>query len=79
MTWTQSWDDVRYGSAVLLAQMTGQTQYRTDCERWLDYWTVGTNGGAAKITYTAGGLAFLNGWGSLRYTAATAFVARILQ
>ena len=77
MTWTQSWDDVRYGSAVLLAQMTGQAQYRTDCERWLDYWTVGTNGGATKITYTAGGLAFLNGWGSLRYTAATAFVALI--
>jgi aryl-phospho-beta-D-glucosidase BglC (GH1 family) len=77
MTWTQSWDDVRYGSAVLLAQMTGQAQYRTDSERWLDYWTVGTNGGATRITYTAGGLAFLNGWGSLRYTASTSFLALI--
>jgi hypothetical protein len=76
-TWTQSWDDVSYGATVLLAQTTGKAQYKTDAERWLDYWSVGIKGGATRITYTPGGLAFLNGWGSLRYTAATAFLALI--
>jgi hypothetical protein len=77
MTWTQSWDDVRYGSAVLLAGLTGEAKYRADAERWLDYWTVGINGGSTRVSYTPGGLAFLNGWGSLRYASTTAFVALV--
>jgi hypothetical protein len=77
MTWTHSWDDKRYGAAVLLAQTTGKGQYRADAERWLDYWSVGINGGATRITYTPGGLAFLTGWGSLRYSTTTAFLALI--
>ncbi len=77
MTWTQNWDDVRYGSAVLLAQLTGKATYKADVERWLDYWTVGLNGGVNRIAYTPGGLAFLNGWGSLRYSAATSMLAFI--
>ena len=74
-TWTHSWDDKRYGAGILLAQLTGKSQYKTDVERWLDYWTVGINGGATRIAYTQGGLAFLNGWGSLRYSSTTAFLA----
>jgi endoglucanase len=77
MTWTQTWDDSRYGAAVLLAQATGKDVYKRDVERWLDYWSVGTNGGATRIAYTPGGLAFLNGWGSLRYSATTAFLALV--
>lgn len=77
MTWTHSWDDKRYGAAVLLAQSTGKATYKTDAERWLDYWTVGINGGATRINYTPGGLAFLNGWGSLRYASTTAFLALV--
>ncbi|GCE14843.1 glycoside hydrolase family 9 protein [Tengunoibacter tsumagoiensis] len=73
--WTIGWDDVSYGTYVLLAQITGQQQYKDDAQRWLDYWTVGVNG--QKITYSPGGEAFLDQWGSLRYAADTAFVALI--
>jgi len=76
-TWTQSWDDSSYGAMVLLAQATGKQQYKTDTERWLDYWTVGINGGANRIAYTDGGLAFLSNWGSLRYASTTAFLALV--
>ena len=70
---TQSWDSKDHGTAVLLSQLTGDSQYTTDVETWLDYWLPG--GG---ISYTPGGLAWsegLGGWGSLRYTANTAFLA----
>ena len=75
MKWTQSWDDKTYGTAVLLAQATGKQVYKADAERWLDYWTVGNSSG--RITYTPGGLAFLDTWGSLRYSADTSFLALI--
>jgi endoglucanase len=71
--WTQDWDDKTYGSYVLLAKLTGNQQYIDDANRWLDYWTVGVNG--AKITYSPGGQAWLQQWGSLRYSANTAWVA----
>jgi endoglucanase len=73
-TRTQSWDDKSYGGAILLAQETGKTRYKTDVETWLNYWTDKSGGG---IRYTPGGLAWLEQWGSLRYTANTAFLAGI--
>ncbi len=73
--WTIGWDDVSYGCYVLLAEITGQQQYKDDAQRWLDWWTVGVNG--SKIAYSPGGEAFLSSWGSLRYAANTAFVALI--
>ncbi|NEQ23451.1 MAG: hypothetical protein F6K28_30715, partial [Microcoleus sp. SIO2G3] len=72
--WTQSWDNKSYGAAILLAQETGEAQYRNDVEGWLNYWT---NTSGAGITYTPGGLAWLDQWGSLRYSANTAFLAGI--
>ncbi|NEZ58644.1 glycoside hydrolase family 9 protein [Adonisia turfae] len=72
--WTQSWDNKSYGTAVLLAQETGNSQYRNDAETWLDYWS---NRNGNGITYTEGGLAWLDQWGSLRYSANTAFLAGI--
>ena len=72
-TWTHNWDDKSYGSFVLLARITGTQKYRTDAERWLDYWTSGYNG--ERIRYTPGGLAWLDQWGPLRYAANTAFLA----
>lgn len=72
--WTQSWDDKSYGTAILLAQETGNARYKTDVEGWLNYWT-DTSG--AGVRYTAGGLAWLDQWGSLRYSANTAFLAGI--
>lgn len=77
MTWTQSWDDKAYGAAILLSQITNNQIYKTDVEKWLDYWTVGINGGSNRIKYTPGGLAVLDTWGALRYSANTSFLAFI--
>jgi endoglucanase len=74
-TWTLCWDDVRYGAMVLLSKLTGSSVYETDCQNWLDYWSVGVKGD--RITYTPGGLAWLTAWGSCRYAAATAFCALV--
>jgi len=71
--WTHNWDDKSYGTAILLAQETGSSKYKQDVEAWLDNW-VDPNGGIQK---TAGGLAWLDKWGSLRYTANTAFLAGV--
>ncbi len=74
--WTHNWDDKTTGSQVLLAQLTGKAQYHQDVQHWLDFWTVGTASGE-RVTYTPGGLAWLDQWGSLRYAATTAFVALV--
>ena len=73
--WALSWDNKSYGCYVLMAMLDGGAAYRADAERWLDYWTVGVNG--QKITYSPGGQAVLDTWGSLRYSANTAFVALV--
>ncbi|HWT76939.1 MAG TPA: glycoside hydrolase family 9 protein [Mobilitalea sp.] len=74
-TWTQSWDDVHYGAALLLAKVTGKSVYKSFLEMYLDYWTTGYNG--SRITYTSKGLAWLDTWGSLRYATTTAFLASV--
>lgn len=71
--WTISWDDVSYADFIMMAQLTGASQYVTDAERWLDWWTTGYAG--TKVSYSPGGEAFLNQWGSLRYSSNTAFGA----
>lgn len=68
--WTHSWDDMHYMAALLLARITGKQVYIDAVERNLDYWQPG--GG---ITYTPGGLAWLDQWGSLRYAANASFLA----
>ncbi|MEI6474692.1 MAG: glycoside hydrolase family 9 protein [Planctomycetota bacterium] len=75
LKWTHNWDDKTYGVTVLLAQLTGNSSYKAAAQRWLDFWTVGDNG--SRIAYTAGGLAWLDQWGSLRYAANTSFLALI--
>lgn len=78
--WTIGWDDKRYGAQLLLARITSDLgmpeaqKFVESTERNLDYWTVGTNGGE-RITYTPGGLAWLDSWGSLRYASNAAFLA----
>jgi endoglucanase len=73
--WAQCWDDKHYGALLLLARITGKQLYIDAIERHLDWWTVGYNG--ERITYTPGGLAWLDTWGSLRYAANTAFIAAV--
>jgi Ca2+-binding RTX toxin-like protein len=75
-TWTQSWDDKAYGGMVLMAQeLPNTSHYKTEVENWLNEWTTNNTTGAVK--YTPGGLAWIAEWGSLRYTANTAFIAGI--
>ncbi|MCS3797364.1 glycoside hydrolase family 9 protein [Niastella sp. OAS944] len=75
--WGIAWDDKSYGCYALLAKLTGKAQYKEDMERHLDYWTDGYNG--QRITYTPGGLAWLDTWGSLRYAINTGFLAKYYQ
>lgn len=70
--WTHSWDDMHYMTQILLARATGKQIYIDSIERNLDYWQPG--GG---ITYTPGGLAWLDSWGSLRYAANASFLASV--
>jgi hypothetical protein len=78
--WTHAWDDKSYGSYVLLAKLTGATQYHQDAQRWLNWWTVGGTALGAdgtRVNYSPGGQAVLDQWGSLRYAANTAFIALV--
>ena len=73
---TQSWDDKKYGTAILLAQETGAANYQVEVESWLDRWMIDkSQGGIPK--YTEGGLAWLDQWGANRYAANTAMLAGI--
>jgi uncharacterized protein YjdB len=71
--WGIAWDDKSYGCYALLAKLTGKAEYIEAIERHLDYWTDGYNG--ERITYTPGGLAYLDVWGALRYANNTGFLA----
>ncbi len=74
-TWTQSWDDKSYGTAILLAQETNEISYRNQVEKWLNTWSDKQRKDPPR--YTPGGLAWLDKWGSLRYAANTAFLAGV--
>jgi len=67
---THCWDDVSYGSALKIAQLTKDQQYISMVEKNLDWWM--PKGG---LNYTPGGLAWLSQWGSLRYASTAAFLA----
>jgi hypothetical protein len=72
-SWGDNWDNKAFASYVLMAMITGESQYRADAQRNLDFWTQGYNG--KKVSYSPGGQAFLDQWGSLRYAANTSFLA----
>jgi hypothetical protein len=67
---THCWDDVSYGAALKLGQITNDDAYVTAVEKNLDWWL--PDGG---LNYTPGGLAWLSQWGSLRYATTAAFLA----
>ncbi|HEY9062887.1 MAG TPA: glycoside hydrolase family 9 protein [Pseudobacteroides sp.] len=72
--WAFCWDDVHNGAELLLARITEKSIYKESIERHLDYWA---GVGAEKIKYTPKGLAWLDQWGSLRYSTTEAFVASV--
>lgn len=71
--WSMCWDDKGIGAALRLTQLTGEKEYKEFLEKALDFWTTGSGG--EKITYTPKGLAWLDTWGSLRYSTTMAFIA----
>ena len=74
--WAMCWDDVHIGAALMLARLTEDDSYSDAVEKHLDFWTTGTSDGS-RITYTPGGLAWLDSWGSLRYATTTSYIAAV--
>ncbi len=72
--WAFCWDDVHNGAELLLARITKKPIYKEALENHLDYWA---GIGSDKIKYTPKGLAWLDQWGSLRYSTTEAFLASI--
>lgn len=74
--WSLCWDDVHIGADLLLAKITKENAYKDAVQKHLDFWSCGTSDGE-RITYSPKGLAWLDQWGSLRYSTTTAFVASV--
>lgn len=79
--WAHCWDDKAYGSYVYMAKLfPNDSSYSADVERWLNWWTVGGsehNADGTKISYTPGGHARIDRWGSMRYASTTSLFAFI--
>ena len=74
-TWGMCWDDVMQGGMLLYAINTGDSQWKDQFTKHLEYWTTGYGG--KQITYTPDGLPWLFQWGSLRHATTTAFLAYV--
>ena len=64
--WAFDWDDKMAGATLLLFQITGKSQYKTDVQSFCDY--------AMNIKKTPGGQTHLSRWGSNRYASNFAFI-----
>ncbi|WP_299403943.1 glycoside hydrolase family 9 protein [Acaryochloris sp. IP29b_bin.148] len=71
---SHDWDNKSAGAAVLLAQITGKDRYKSDIEAFLDRWS---DDSGAGISYTDGGLAWHQQWGSTRHSANASFLASV--
>ena len=63
------------GGMLLYAINTGESQWKDQFTKHLEYWTTGYGG--KQITYTPDGLPWLFQWGSLRHATTTAFLAYV--
>ena len=63
------------GGVLLYAINTGESQWKDQFTKHLEYWTTGYGG--KQITYTPDGLPWLFQWGSLRHATTTAFLAYV--
>lgn len=71
-TRTMDWDNVANPTAILLQRIAPEDSYERALDEYFRFWLPG--GG---VTRTPGGLAWLDQWGSLRYSANTAFLALV--
>ncbi len=69
--WTQGWNNKEPGTYALAATLFGDSIYKTDTQKWLDFW-IGPSGRKTPAGLMATDPA---GWGTLRYAANTAFIA----
>ncbi len=74
-TWGHCWDDVMQGGMLLYAINTGESQWKDQLKKHLEYWTTGYGG--KQVSYTPDGLPWLFQWGSLRHATTTAFLAYV--
>ena len=74
-TWGHCWDDTMQGGMLLYAINTGESQWKEQFRKHLEYWTTGYGG--KQIAHTPDGLAWLFQWGSLRHATTTAFLAYV--
>ncbi len=68
--WAHCWDDVSYGTSVLLAIETGEQEYKDRVDKHMSFWL-------NNVKYTPKGLAWLDQWGALRYATTTAYLALV--
>lgn len=74
-TWGYCWDDVQQAGTLLYAINTGDSTWKDQFKKHLEYWTTGYGG--KQIAHTPDGLAWLFQWGSLRHATTTAFLAYV--
>ncbi|MDE5768528.1 MAG: glycoside hydrolase family 9 protein [Oscillospiraceae bacterium] len=74
-TWGHCWDDTMQGAMLLYAKNTGDSKWKEQVKKHLEYWTTGYGG--KQVSYTPDGLAWLFQWGSLRHATTTAFLAKV--
>lgn len=74
-TWGHCWDDTMQGGMLLYAMNTGDSQWKEQFRKHLEYWTTGYGG--KQIAHTPDGLAWLFPWGPLRHATTTAFLAYV--
>ena len=68
--WAHCWDDVSYGTSVLLAIETKEQEYKDRVDKHMNFWL-------NQVKYTPKGLAWLDQWGALRYATTTAYLALV--
>lgn len=68
--WAHCWDDVSYGTALMLAIETGEQTYKDRIEKHFNFWL-------NEVKYTPKGLAWLDRWGALRYSTTTAYLMAV--
>ena len=69
--WSYCSDDRSYGAAMILAQESSDTFFKSQVQTWLNKWIEGEG----NINYTPGGFAHRAPWASIPITMSTAFAA----
>lgn len=75
MSWAPCWNSQATNSMYLMCKWLKDSDACYQMENSLNYWAANGLSTGGNIQYTPGGLAFLSGWGSNRYSAVMAYIA----